>query len=107
VTRLIKVRLLAACTLQDPHLLITEYVSGGSIEALLRNNPEGLPLQQIKDLGTDILLALVYLHSMNVFHRDLKPANILLSQEQRLKAKIAGTFDRLLTNNAKSKQSMS
>ena len=44
----------------------------------------------VKELASDILKGLVYLHENGVIHRDLKSKNILLTQEQRLKAKIAG-----------------
>jgi hypothetical protein len=52
------------------------YISGGSLEDLLRDGP--LELAQVLRIGDQIAAALDHAHAQNVIHLDLKPANIML-----------------------------
>jgi len=47
----------------------------GDLAALLGEHPQGLPLNQARELAIDILEGLIYLHERGIIHRDLKPAN--------------------------------
>ncbi|MBX8644854.1 MAG: protein kinase [Thermoplasmata archaeon] len=82
--------MIAAATKKEPYFIVTEFVSGGSLEGLLAKHESGLPSFQVKQLASDILVGLVQIHSRGMLHRDLKPGNILLAREERLRAKIAG-----------------
>lgn len=74
------VRVLATLTEQDAHYLIMEYVSGGTLAAVLRQHPP-LSIQRILSLALDIADALSRAHRFGVIHRDVKPANILLAED--------------------------
>ena len=65
--------------------LVMELCSGGNIADLLRDNPSGLPIGQVRALSSQILEALTIAHERNVVHRDIKPSNLLISDGGRLK----------------------
>ena len=61
-----------------PYLAI-EYVEGGNLDELIRNNPaERLDLPQTVPLFIQLLEAVAHMHSLSLVHRDIKPKNILL-----------------------------
>lgn len=54
-----------------------EYISGGSLEALLKN--KFIPVIDSITYVKQILFALEFAHNKGIIHRDVKPANIMLS----------------------------
>lgn len=75
-------------TTEERICIITEYLSGGSLESLLSEKAkqkQTLPLSQILSFARDIARALNWLHHKSIIHRDLKPANILLDDRSRCK----------------------
>ena len=73
-----------------PKLLVfLEYVTGGSLTAIMKTLPGGhLPLPVIKVYARHLFQGLYYLHSNGVAHRDIKGENILVSQDTGI-AKLA------------------
>lgn len=57
-------------------LLVAEFCSGGSLEAVYKAAPS--PLRAVRDHSTQIALGLQAIHSRGMLHRDIKPANVLL-----------------------------
>uniref|UniRef100_A0A061SNS9 Mitogen-activated protein kinase 2 n=2 Tax=Tetraselmis sp. GSL018 TaxID=582737 RepID=A0A061SNS9_9CHLO len=55
--------------------MVMEYVDGGDLFSLKGQMSE----MDVKSLLLQLLLAVQYLHSINVWHRDLKSANVLLT----------------------------
>lgn len=60
-------------------IIVSEYVSGGSLKDWLIQNGGKAPSQKDAiEIITGLLSGLSYLHRKKIIHRDLKPANILL-----------------------------
>src|ERR1044072_2842233 len=62
------------------HYLVLEYLSGGDLQALVRNRP--LPLEGALFYLEQICNGLAYAHKNDVIHRDIKPQNLLLTADQ-------------------------
>ena len=75
------VHFLGACTRQQPFLIVTEIMEGGSLEAALRNNAK-FSLRRALEIALDCARGMEYLHVPNpncIMHRDLKPSNVMLA----------------------------
>lgn len=57
-----------------------EYVPGGELFARLRKSGR-FPTEAARFYGSQVILALAYLHSYNIVYRDLKPENILIDPQ--------------------------
>ena len=69
---------------EDNLYLVMEYMNGGDFDNLLQNCA---PMEEkyVKLYIAEIIVALEYLHSKNVFYRDMKPKNILIDSKGHLK----------------------
>ena len=68
----------------DTAFIVTEYLSGGSLRALLDNGNLLAPSQALM-VGLEAARALDYAHRRGFVHRDIKPANLLFGEDQRLR----------------------
>ena len=64
--------------------IVSEYLGGGSLRALLDRGQLLTPSQALV-VGLDATRALDYAHRRGFVHRDIKPANLLFGEEQRLR----------------------
>jgi serine/threonine-protein kinase len=64
--------------------LVTEYLSGGSLRAMLDRGFRCTPSQALL-LGLETSRALDYAHRRGFVHRDIKPANLLFGEDGRLR----------------------
>mmetsp|Transcript_45644 Transcript_45644/g.93373 ORF Transcript_45644/g.93373 Transcript_45644/m.93373 type:complete len:420 (-) Transcript_45644:128-1387(-) len=84
---------LGAITVEQPLLILSEYMAGGSLEDRFSfkraelGHPWKPPLALAFSWMMDLSRAVCFLHSCTcpVMHRDLKPANLLLTDDNRLK----------------------
>ena len=77
------VMFLGACTVKEPLIIISEYLSGGNLEDYLikkrkggaKGKPWMPPPKQVLSWSTELARALCFLHGCNpvIIHRDLKP----------------------------------
>lgn len=65
------------------HFLTMQLVDGQALDRLIPQN--GLPMEQIVEIGSAIADALAAAHEKGIVHRDLKPANVMVSSEGRVK----------------------
>lgn len=80
----------------EAHLIVMEYVDGGSLKALI-NRASVLPLQRVASILDGLCSALDAAHEAGVIHRDIKPENILLTKDEQVKVSdfgIARALDR-------------
>ncbi|MCO4745371.1 MAG: protein kinase [Proteobacteria bacterium] len=63
-------------TVQGAPGLVMEYISGPSLEDLLRETP--LSVEQAEAVFRGIVAGVDYAHEHGLIHRDLKPANVLI-----------------------------
>ena len=68
----------------DVAFIVTEYLPGGSLRALLDGGNQLSPAQAL-GVGLEAARALDYAHRRGFVHRDIKPANLLFGEEQRLR----------------------
>jgi serine/threonine protein kinase len=62
--------------------LVMPYISGGSVQQLLRRTP--LAEAEVANYGAQVADALGYAHHRGVVHRDVKPANMLIHADGRI-----------------------
>jgi len=70
--------------IDDPFILVLEYISNGTISSNMRNFNKNQKLSIMKD----ILRGLAYLHNrrpLSLIHRDIKPSNILITASKTAK----------------------
>jgi branched-chain amino acid transport system substrate-binding protein len=63
----------------EQHVIVMEYVPGGSLHALLRQGP--IPVDRTRRMALELCDALTRAHHLNIIHRDLKPENVLLAED--------------------------
>ncbi len=74
------VGVLASVEEDNRRYIVLEYVGGGSLADLLREQSR-LPIRRIVEIGLDLADALTRAHRLKIVHRDIKPANVLLAED--------------------------
>lgn len=71
-------KLYSVLHVKDQINLITEYISGGTLDAIIQAG--GVGLVEAMDVTRALLLAVRETHSQKFVHRDIKPANVMWKQ---------------------------
>ncbi|MBC7822255.1 MAG: serine/threonine protein kinase [Planctomycetaceae bacterium] len=58
------------------HWIVMEFVGGKTLDRVIHEAPNGLPLEEVLAWLDGIAAGIGYLHDRGIVHRDLKPANI-------------------------------
>jgi hypothetical protein len=60
--------------------VVMEYVSGPSLASVLKQYPQGMPLEEVRHWLRGLAEGVAYLHDHGIVHRDLKPANLFMEE---------------------------
>jgi serine/threonine protein kinase len=65
--------------------IVQDYIPGASLQELLEQGKR-FSEKQVKNIATQVLDILIYLHSLNppVLHRDIKPSNLILAEDEQV-----------------------
>jgi len=65
--------------------LVQDYIPGNSLQELLEKG-ERFTESQVRDIATEVLKILIYLHELSppIFHRDIKPSNLILGKNGQI-----------------------
>ena len=74
------IRLLGV-TLQHPVMIVTPFMSNGSLDVFLQNGKQNLTLEQQGNLALGVASGMVYLSSISFVHRDLAARNVLVTHD--------------------------
>ena len=61
--------------------IVSQYMGGGDVAALLRAAKGPLPLEQALEIASSVCRGLEFIHRQNLVHHDLKPANVWLTED--------------------------
>jgi len=65
--------------------IITEYISGGDLRKILKDEAKEMTWLLRAKIGTDVAYAMTFLHSKGLIHRDLKSNNLLVGDNWKVK----------------------
>ncbi len=60
--------------------LVMQYVQGKTLDDVLVDHPQGLPLDRVTTWATQVAEALDHAHAQRILHRDIKPSNIMIDE---------------------------
>ena len=64
-------------------IMVSRYLSGGSLLDLItcwRESGEGMPVERILEIATEIAHGLAYIHGRRILYLDLQPRNVLFDE---------------------------
>jgi len=78
------VKILDAGVHENTPYIVMEYIEGQDLEALIKDKIR-LSVPEALSIFSQLLSALLYVHSFGIIHRDLKPKNILIDKSGNVK----------------------
>ena len=94
------VQLRYAFQTNDKLYMIMDFINGGELFFHLRK-AKRFTEEKTRFYSAEILLALNYLHSLDIIYRDLKPENVLIDAEGHIKLTDFGLSKKFFSNEAK------
>jgi len=79
------VQFLGLCIELEDIYIITEFVPGGDLRAILKDLSQPIGWKVRIGIAKDLAAAMNYLHSKNIIHRDLKSHNLLVGDGWKIK----------------------
>ena len=67
------------------HVVVMECLEGETLKDRLRDNPEGLDVDEVMRIANGIVAALVETSDAGIVHRDIKPSNVFLCRDGGVK----------------------
>ena len=64
------------------YLFVIMELCSSTLMDTLKANPKGVPMKEARNILSQIVDGVAYLHSENIIHRDLKPGNIFIKGNQ-------------------------
>jgi len=79
------VQFMGLCIELEDIYIVTEFVPGGDLRAILKDVAHEIPWEVRTDIAKQLAAAMNYLHSRNIIHRDLKSHNLLVGDGWKIK----------------------
>jgi len=79
------VQFMGLCIELEDIYIVTEFVPGGDLRAILKDENKEIPWDVRSDIAKQLAAAMNYLHSRNIIHRDLKSHNLLVGDGWKIK----------------------
>lgn len=79
------VQLFDYCSREESPYLVLEYIDGGDILSIIKNQQSPISSELASHLSLQLLSGLNAIHESGIVHRDLKPENVLLASSGHLK----------------------
>jgi len=79
------VQFMGLCIELEDIYIVTEFVPGGDLRAILKDETKDIPWNVRADIAKQLAAAMNYLHSRNIIHRDLKSHNLLVGDGWKIK----------------------
>jgi serine/threonine protein kinase len=65
--------------------LVMDYIKGGTLKQIIDRDGDKITLATLRLWFAELIIALEYIHSLNIIHRDVKPANCMIQIDGHLK----------------------
>lgn len=66
--------------IDDFHILM-EYLGGGDMGQYIKEQGRAFTIERVKEIGSQLISGIRYLHHRKIIHQDLKPQNILFTSD--------------------------